>query len=185
VKNFRRRIQQSIRVSSFVEILARSRAYVSGECVCSTPILATTEASSVGCRCWLGAGRTRVGESVCVVHRSWPPPRQARRGARGARGVRCGASVCVVHRSRPPKRQARVACRRGAGSAVWGECVCSTPIPATTEASSGGMPVLVGCWECGMLPTELASVEARICELHGPSALPAPHRACLGGSEDL
>jgi hypothetical protein len=49
-----------------------------GEHVGSAPILATTEASSVGCRCWSGAGRTRVGESVCVVRRSWLPPRQAR-----------------------------------------------------------------------------------------------------------
>jgi hypothetical protein len=62
---------------------------------------------------------------------------------------------------------------------------CSTPILATTEASSGGVPVLVGRGKCGMLPNELASVEAWICPLQSPCARPAPRRACLGGSLDL
>jgi hypothetical protein len=72
----------------------------------SAPILATTEASSVACR--RGVGNVRCEHRV--VHRSWPPPRQARVGCRcwkgvGSQGV--GESVWVVHRSWLPPRQAR------------------------------------------------------------------------------
>jgi hypothetical protein len=77
-----------------------------GERVCSTPILATTEASSGG----VLEGRVEQGLGVRrVVHRSWLPPRQARRGAGDVK------ASAVVRLPRSPPRQAR----RGArGDAV-------------------------------------------------------------------
>jgi hypothetical protein len=165
-----------------------------GERVGSTPILATTEASSVGCRCWLGAGSAVWGERVCSA-----PILATTEASSGGVPVLAGGGEAWGERDAPHRaclggsrdlsttESLRPACsppslpRWKQGSVNYR---ASAPYPLPTELVSveagicplrSGVPegrVACRCWpvlerrgESGMLPAELASVEAGICEL--------------------